>query len=123
MERINYILSELEDMDKVIVFLRRDAEAACHTKKMIFRKEETNQYQAGEIFKIDGYLSRFDGDLKEDYLLLNVPDVWFWDVDRKHVQREEDFDLMFVPKDAVQAVNPALETMLKRLVKELKQEA
>ena len=42
-----------------------------HTK-MIFRKEEVNQYHASDIIKIDGYISRFENDLREDYILSNA---------------------------------------------------
>ena len=122
MDKINYILSGLDDMDKVIVFIKKDSKLNCHTKKMIFRKEEVNQFNANEIFKVDGYISRFENDLKEDYILLNVPDIWFWDVNQTSISREEDFDLVFLPKHAISAINPALETILKRFVKELKHE-
>ena len=122
MDKTNYFLSGLNDMDKVIVFLKRESDSVCHTKKMIFRKEELNTFKATEIFKVDGYISRFEGDLKEDYILLNVPDIWFWDVDQKNISREEDFDLVFIPKAAVESVSHTLETMIKRFVKEMKHE-
>lgn len=122
MDKTNYFLSGLSDMDKVIVFLDKASTETCHTKKMIFRKEEVNTFKAGEIFKIDGYISRFDGDLGEDYILLNVPDIWFWDEERKNISREEDFDLVFIPKAAVLSISNALETIVKRFVKELKHE-
>ena len=122
MDKINYILSGLDDMDKVIVFLRSDCKRICHTKKMVFRKEEINQFPAGEICKIDGYISRFENDLNEDYILLNVPDVWFRGDREGTSGREEDFDLVFLPKEAVLSMSAALETMLKRFVKEMKHE-
>lgn len=121
MDKTNYLLSGLEDMDKVIVFLNRESSGECHTRKMVFRREEKNTFHADEIFKIDGYISRFDNDLHEDYLLLNVPDVWFWDHDHSAISREEDFDLIFIPKQAVGTIRPALETVLKRFVKEMKE--
>ena len=120
MDKINFLLSELEDMDKIIVFLNKDSVVPCHTKKMIFRKEEINQFESKEIFKIDGYISRFDTDIDEDYILLNVPDIWFWDMDQKNISREEDFDLVFVPKHSILSIHTALETTIKRLVIELK---
>jgi len=122
MDKTNYFLSGLNDMDKVIVFLERECTEVCHTKKMIFRKEEVNTFNAREIFKIDGYISRFEDDLKEDYILLNVPDIWFWDTDQKNISREEDFDLVFIPKKAVASISNTLETIIKRFVKELKHE-
>lgn len=122
MDKLNYILSGLDDMDKVIIFLRDDCKRICHTKKMVFRKEEINQFPANEIFKLDGYVSRFENDLKEDYILLNVPDVWFREEADGTNGREEDFDLVFLPKDAVLSLAPALETILKRFVKEMKHE-
>ena len=120
MDKINFLLSELEDMDKIIVFLNKESVVPCHTKKMIFRKEEINQFESKEIFKIDGYISRFDTDIDEDYILLNVPDIWFWDMDQKNISREEDFDLVFVPKHSILSIHTALETTIKRLVIELK---
>ncbi|MCK4908159.1 MAG: hypothetical protein KAS64_11440 [Spirochaetes bacterium] len=120
MDKINFLLSELEDMDKIIVFLNKESVVPCHTKKMIFRKEEINQFESKEIFKIDGYISRFDTDIDEDYILLNVPDIWFWDMDQKNISREEDFDLVFVPKHSILSIHTALETTIKRLVTELK---
>lgn len=122
MDQINYMLSGLDDMDKIIVFLRKDSKLPCHTKKMIFRREEVNQFYANEIFKIDGYISRFEKDLEEDYILLNVPDIWFWDMEQSNISREEDFDLVFIPKPSILSINPALETIIKRFVKELKYE-
>jgi len=122
MNKTNYFLSGLNDMDKIIVFLNRESDAVCHTKKMIFRREEINIFKSAEIFKIDGYISRFEGDLKADYILLNVPDIWFWDIDQKNISREEDFDLVFVPKAAVDNIAPTLETVIKRFVKEMKHE-
>lgn len=121
MDKTNYLLSGLEDMDKVIVFLNRESGEECHTRKMVFRKEEKATFQATEIFKIDGYISRFDNDLQENYLLLNVPDVWFWNDGHTGIAREEDFDLIFIPKQAVGTIKPALETVLKRFVKEMKE--
>ena len=122
MDKINYTLSGFEDMDKVIVFLDKKSSLSCHTKKMIFRKEEINQFTSREIFKVDGYISRFADDLKEVYILLNVPDVWFWDENQKNISKEEDFDLVFIPKLAVRKIQPAVETIIKKFVKELKYE-
>jgi hypothetical protein len=122
MDKINYLLSGLEDMDKVIVFLKKDAGQECQTRKMIFRKEETGRFPGREIFKVDGYISRFDSDLHEDFILLNVPDIWFWNEDQSNVGREEDYDMVFIPKKAVQSIHPTLETIIKRFVKELKYE-
>lgn len=119
MDRINYLLSGLDDMDKVIIFLRQESTRICHTKKMIFRKEEINQFPATEIVKIDGYISRFENDLREDYVLLNVPDVWFRDTAGTGPAREEDFDLVFLPKDAIDTITPSVETILKRFLKEM----
>jgi hypothetical protein len=122
MDKINYLLSGLDDMDKVIVFLNEKCPSICHAKKMIFRKEEVSQFPACEIFKIDGYISRFENDIKEDYILLNVPDVWFWDEGGKNVGREEDYDLVFLPKNAVKSISSSLETILKRFLREMKHE-
>ena len=122
MDKTNYFLSGLNDMDKVIVFLEKTSDAVCHTKKMIFRKEEVNTFKASEIFKIDGYISRFEEDLKEEYILLNVPDIWFWDVNQENISREEDFDLVFIPKSAIAGISNTLETIIRRFVKELKHE-
>ena len=119
MDKINYCLSGLEDMDKVIVFLREGCAAICHAKKMIFRREEINQYPACEILKIDGYISRFENDLHEDYILINIPDVWFRNEETCH---GEDYDLVFLPKLAVESLSSSVETMLKRFAKELKHE-
>ena len=122
MDKINYMLSGFDDMDKVIIFLHEKSTDLCHAKKMIFRKEEDSQFPACEIFKIDGYISRFENDLKEEYILLNVPDVWFWDNSGKNIGREEDYDLVFLPKLAVKSMSLSLETILKRFVREMKQE-
>ncbi|HPH02177.1 MAG TPA: hypothetical protein PLM00_07595 [Spirochaetota bacterium] len=119
MDRINYLLSGLDDMDKVVIFVRQDCNRICHTKKMIFRKEEVNQYHASDIIKIDGYISRFENDLREDYILLNVPDVWFRDSLGIDPAREEDFDLVFLPKEAIESISPSVETILKRFLKEM----
>lgn len=118
MDKINYLLSGLDDMDKVIVFLRYESTRICHTKKMIFQQEEINQFPASDLIKIDGYINRFENDLCEDYLLLNVPDVWFRDSDGTGSIHEEDFDIIFLPKDAVETIIPSVETVLKRLLKE-----
>lgn len=122
MDKINYNLSGFNDMDKVIVFLKKRSKLVCHTKKMIFRKEEVNQFTAREIFKVDGYISRYENDLEDEHILLNVPDIWFWDVDQKAISREEDFDLVFVPKLAIARIQPSVETVIHRFVKELKYE-
>lgn len=119
MDRINYLLSGLDDMDKVIISLKKDNHRICHTKKMIFRKEEINQFPSSEISKIDGYISRFENDLREEYILLNVPDVWFRNQDGLASAREEDFDLIFLPKDAIDNISPSIETILKRFLKEM----
>ncbi len=118
MNETNYTISELKDMDKVIIFLKKDCPVKCHTKKMVFRKEEIREFRTNEIFKIDGYISRFKNDLKENFIIINVPDMWFWDEKQIKIEREEDFDLSFIPKRAIKSIKPALETVLKRFVKE-----
>jgi len=122
MDKTNYFLSGLEDMDKVIVFLHRDCTSVCRAKKMIFRKEENSRFPSCEIFKIEGYISRFKNDLEEDYILLNIPDVWFWEERKGNTHREEDYDLILLPKNAVKSISVSMETVLKHFVKELKHE-
>jgi hypothetical protein len=122
MDKINYYLSGLEDMDKVIVFLREESSSVCHAKKMVFRREEVSQFPAGEILKVDGYISRFENDLREDYILINIPDVWFRDEGERNSCHGEDYDLVFLPKLAVKSISSSVEAMLKRFAKELKHE-
>jgi len=121
MDKVNYFLSGLEDMDKVIVFLREESISVCHAKKMIFRREEVSQFPACEILKVDGYISRFPNDLREDYILINIPDVWFRNEGGRSACLGEDYDLVFLPKLAVKSLSTSMETMLKRFVKEMKQ--
>jgi len=120
MNETNYTISELKDMDKVIIFLEKDCTYSCHTKKMVFRKEEIREFRTNEIYKIDGYISRFKNDLQEDFIVINIPDMWFWDNKQKKIEREEDFDLSFIPKQAIKSIKPALETVLKKFVTEQK---
>ena len=85
---------------------------------MIFRKEEINQFQAADIVKIDGYISRFENDLREDYILLNVPDVWFRILPEAVPLVKRIFDLVFLPKDAIESISPSVETtILKRFLR------
>ncbi|MDR2733054.1 MAG: hypothetical protein LBC99_00245 [Spirochaetota bacterium] len=123
MDKINYFLSGLDDMDKVIILLNEEDDSICVAKKMILQREEVSRFPACEIAKLDGYISRFENDLEEDYILLNVPDVWFRSDGGKTACREEDYDLVFLPKSAVKSIFSSLETIVKRFIEELKQEA
>lgn len=121
MDATNYTISDLKDMDKVIIFLEKNCHQKCHTKKMVFRKEEIREFDTSRIYKIDGYISRFKNDLQEKFVIINVPDMWFWDKKQEKIEQEEDFDLSFIPKEAIKSINPALETVLKKFVAEQKQ--
>jgi len=64
---------------------------------------------------VEGYIGRFASDLCEDYILINIPDVWF-----REAHQSEDYDLIVLPKIAVKSISISITTLLKRLENEMK---